>query len=119
MLLEAEMAEDNPEGHEGSGGLDQEGGAQQTVPLPLPGDHEGGEADEGHENVMGQDEGAFTAEPEDFRLRIRDLLLVFGAEDHVHGDAVVQKVEDAKDEVVVKDGKPFFKNIFATAPVYS
>ena len=30
------MAEDNPEGHEGSGGLDQEGGAQQTVPLPLP-----------------------------------------------------------------------------------
>ena len=28
----------------------------------VPGDHEGGEADEGHEDVMGQDEGAFPAE---------------------------------------------------------
>jgi len=109
VLLHLEMYKDNPGRHEGRAGLNEEGRPQETVAGALPGHHEGGEAEEGDQEVVQHYQGPRDQEGEEGGQGQRQLGVVLCSKDEEHAEGVVEEVGDPKDEIVVKNVEPPFQ----------
>ena len=95
--LHVEMDQDHSGRHEWRARLDQEASAQETVPVPVTEVHHGRESDDGHEDVVEDDEWTVGQELGDFPHAEGDPVLRDGGVHQIHRDAVVEEVRHAED----------------------